>query len=315
MSHELLSVVIPAYQEEKNISYIYSELLPVLHSVHEKYHYEIIFVDDGSPDATWKEIEKLCEGDVHVRGVRLSRNFGKELAITAGLEYAKWDAVITLDADGQHPVDRIPEFLHEWKSGYEIVYNKRPESHGASWLKKWTSKMFYRMFNAISEFKIEPRTTDYRLLDRAVIDAYLRFSEKNRMYRGLVDWLGFSKKALVFDAKNRIHGEATYTYKMLFRLALHSLTSFSFFPLKLVGYMGFLIVFFGCITLFFQFIDKFGITHFGFSNIGIVIVINTIMVWVVLMSLGLIGIYIANIHEEVIGRPLYIVKKKKNFEK
>jgi polyisoprenyl-phosphate glycosyltransferase len=313
MSKKLVSIVIPAYREEKNISYIYHELQVVLQTIHHDYHYEIIFVDDGSPDTTWSEIEKLCDGDEHVRGVRLSRNFGKELAITAGLEHAKGDVVITLDADGQHPVDRIPEFLHEWEVWYEIVYNRRPEIIGASWWKRWTSKIFYRAFNTISEFKLEPRTTDYRLLDRAVVDAYLRFSEKNRMYRWLIDWLGFSKKVLIFDAKVRVHGEASYSYKMLFRLALHSLTSFSFFPLKLVGYMGFLIVFFGGITLMAQFIDKLGITQFGFSNIGIVIVINTIMVWVVLMALGLIGIYIANIHEEVIGRPLYIVKKKKNL--
>ena len=186
--------------------------------------------------------------------------------------------MITLDADGQHPVDRIPEFIREWESGYDVVYNKRPETSGISWCKKKTSQVFYKMFNAISEFKLEPGTTDYRLLDRVVVDAYLRFSEKNRIYRGLVDWLGFSKKALVFPAKNRVHGEATYSYKMLFRLAFHSLTSFSFFPLKLVGYIGLLIVVSGSITLFFQFIDKIGITSFGFSNIGIVIVINTIMV-------------------------------------
>lgn len=166
----------------------------------------------------------------------------------------------------------------KWEEGYDIVYNKRPEARGVSWWKKMTSRFFYRLFNAISEFKLEPGTTDYRLLTREVVDAYLRFSEKNRMYRGLVDWLGFSRYALVFDAKERIHGEARYSYRMLFRLALHSLTSFSFFPLKLVGYMGFLIVFFGGITLFFQFIDKMGLTNFGFSNIGIVIVINTIMV-------------------------------------
>ncbi len=311
---QLLSIVIPAYREQKNIAYIYGELVPVLESLSDsKYDYEIIFVNDGSPDNTWHEIEKLCETDTRVKWVNLSRNFGKELAITAGLEHARWDAVITMDADGQHPVEKIPDFLSEWKNGYEIVYNRRPEITWASWWKKTTSKLFYRAFNAISEFKLEPRTTDYRLLDRAVVDAYLRFSEKNRMYRGLIDWLWFSKKALIFDAKTRLHGEASYTYKMLFRLALHSLTSFSFFPLKLVGYMGFLIVFFWFITLFFQLIDKIGITHFGFSNIGIVIVINTIMVWVVLMSLGLIGIYIANIHEEVIGRPLYIVKKKRNI--
>lgn len=312
MHKKTLSIVIPAYREEKNISYIYQELLPILHSL-EGYHYEIIFVNDGSPDRTWHEIEKLCESDERVKWVNLSRNFGKELAITAGLEHSTGDAVITLDADGQHPVDRIPEFIREWESGYDVVYNKRPETSGASWYKKKTSQVFYFLFNTISEFKLEAGTTDYRLLDRVVVDAYLRFSEKNRIYRGLVDWLGFSKRALIFSAKDRIHGEATYNYKMLFRLAFHSLTSFSFFPLKLVGYIGLLIVVSGSITLFFQFIDKIWLTHFGFSNIGIVIVINTIMVWVVLMSLGLIGIYIANIHEEVIGRPLYIVKKKRNF--
>lgn len=312
MSKKTLSIVIPAYCEGRNIVPIYNELLPVITSI-SQYKWEIIFVNDGSTDRTWHEIEQLCESDSRVKWVNLSRNFGKELAITAGLENSLGDAVITLDADGQHPVDRLPDFISEWESWYDVVYNKRPETHGASWIKKATSKIFYTAFNAISEFHLEPGTTDYRLLDRAVVDAYLRFSEKNRMYRGLIDWLGFSKKALIFDAKTRLHGQASYNYKMLFRLALHSLTSFSFFPLKLVGYIGLLIVSTGCITLFFQFIDKLGITHYWFSNIGIVIVINTIMVGVVLMSLGLIGIYIANIHEEVIGRPLYIVKKKRNL--
>jgi polyisoprenyl-phosphate glycosyltransferase len=309
---KLISIVIPAYREERNISYIYGELVPVLSSL-QGYDYEIIFVNDGSPDRTWQEIEHLCESDTRVKWVHLSRNFGKELAITAGLEHAVWDIIITIDADGQHPATRIPEFITAWEAWHEIVYNKRPDTNGASWIKKATSKLFYSAFNAISEFHIEPGTTDYRLLDRAVVDAYLRFSEKNRMYRWLIDWLWFSRKALIFDAESRVHGDASYDYRMLFRLALHSLTSFSSFPLKLVGYMGFLIVFIGGITLFFQFIDKIGITHFWFSNIGIVIVINTIMVGVVLMSLGLIGIYIANIHEEVIGRPLYIVKKKRNI--
>ena len=261
MLKKLISIVIPAYREERNISHIYGELLSVLTTL-DTYSFEIIFVNDGSPDHTWREIEQLCNTDERVKGVNLSRNFGKELAITAGLEHARGDAIITIDADGQHPVERIPEFIQEWESGYDVVYNRRPAINGASWIKKTTSKIFYSAFNAISEFHLEPGTTDYRLVDRAVVDAYLRFSEKNRMYRGLVDWLGFSRKVLVFDANSRLHGEASYDYRMLIRLALHSLTSFSSFPLKLVGYMGFLIVFFGFITLFFQFIDKIGITHY-----------------------------------------------------
>lgn len=308
-----ISIVIPAYREERNISYIYGELMPILTSL-VGYDFEIVFVNDGSPDHTWHEIEKVCATDERAKGINLSRNFGKELAITAGLEHARGDAVITIDADGQHPVEKIPEFVREWESGYEIVYNRRPEIKGASWWKKVSSRLFYQMFNKISEFKLEPRTTDYRLLDRQVVDAYLRFSEKNRMYRGLVDWLGFSKKVLIFDAKSRIHGEASYTYKMLFRLAVHSLTSFSFFPLKLVGYLGLLMSIISTILLTVVIVDKFTVDKFGFSNIAAILLANTILIGVVLMSLGLIGLYIANIHEEVIGRPLYVVKKKLNFQ-
>ena len=167
----------------------------------------------------------------------------------------------------------------------------------------------------MSEFKLEPGTTDYRLLDRSVVDAYLRFREKNRMYRGLVDWLGFKKIALVFNANKRANGEASYSYRKLFSLAVDNLTSFSFFPLKFVGYMGLMITALGSVILFLQIIDKVGLLHLNFSNLSIVIVINTIMIGVVLMSLGLIGLYVANIHEEVIGRPLYIVRKKRNIEK
>lgn len=202
---KLISIVIPAYREEKNIPLIYQELISVFDTIQESYDYEVIFINDGSPDSTWESIEKLCSDDLKVKGINLSRNFGKELAITAGLEYAQGDAVITLDADGQHPVEKIPEFLEKWQEGYDIVYNRRPEIHGASLMKRFTSKLFYAIFNAMSEFKLEARTTDYRLLDRCVVDAYLRFREKNRMYRGLVDWLGFKKIALVFNAKKRVN--------------------------------------------------------------------------------------------------------------
>lgn len=310
---KLISIVLPSYREEENISYIYGELLPILQNL-ENYEYEITFVNDGSPDRTWEEIEKICAQDARVKGVNLSRNFGKELAITAGLEHSHGDAVITLDADGQHPVEKIPEFIREWESGYDIVYNRRPQTRNATWIKKKSSDWFYAIFNKISEFKLESGTTDYRLLDRPVVEAYLRFSEKNRMYRGLVDWLGFSKKVLIFDAKDRAHGQATYSAKMLIRLAIHSLTSFSFFPLKLVGWLGFFMTIVSSGLLMFVLIDKFTIDKFAFSNIAAMLLANTALIGIVLMSLGLIGLYIANIHEEVIGRPLYVVKDKRNFQ-
>jgi polyisoprenyl-phosphate glycosyltransferase len=309
----LVSLVIPAYREEKNISYLYQELLHVISTIPQNYVFEIIFINDGSLDGTWESIEALCAIDTQVKGVNLSRNFGKEIAITAWLEVAQWQVTITLDADGQHPVEKIPDFLQKWEEGYDIVYNRRPNIRGISWVKKATSVVFYWFFNAISEFKLEPGTTDYRLLDRVVVDAYLRFREKNRMYRGLIDWLGFKKIALVFDAKERIHWDASYNYKKLLWLAINNLTSFSFFPLKFVGYLGFVITTLSSCILVFQLLDKIGILQLNFSNIGIVVVINTIMIGVVLMSLGLIGLYIANIHEEVIWRPLYVVKDTINF--
>ena len=210
-------------------------------------------------------------------------------------------------------MERIPDFIEKWEEEYDIVYNRRPEIRGASVLKRITSKLFYTLFNAMSEFKLEPRTTDYRLLDRCVVDAYLRFREKNRMYRGLIDWLGFRKIALVFNARERINGEASYSYRKLVGLAINNMTSFSFFPLKFVGYIGFIITSLASIILILQMLDKIGLIEMSFSNLGIVVVLNTIMIGVVLMSLGLIGLYIANIHEEVIGRPLYIVKKKRNI--
>lgn len=310
---QLISLVIPAYKEEKNIPLIYSEIQKTLRSI-KTYDFEIIFVNDGSPDTTWLEIEKLCQKDKSVKGINLSRNFGKEVCLTAGIEHAKWDAVITLDGDGQHPVEEIPNFLAEWKKWYQIVYNKRPKTKWASFVKKLSSQVFYKVFNNISEFKFEWWTTDYRLLDRVVVDYFLQFPERNRLYRGIVDWLGFDKKALVFDAKLRLDNwESSYSYKQLWNLAINSLTSFSIFPLKLVGYLGFVMTFLSSLLFIFVIIDKFTIDKFSFSYVAALMLINMSLIGIVLMALGLIALYIARIHEEVQGRPMYIVKESRNI--
>lgn len=310
----LLSFVVPAYKEEKNISLFYETLKPVVSNL-KSYDYELIFVNDGSPDTTWLEIQKLCEKHKKVKWVNLSRNFGKEIALTAGIEHASGDAVITLDADGQHPVEKIPEFVTEWENGYQIVYNKRPHTQWATLVKKISSFLFYRFFNTLSEFKLEDRTTDYRLLDREVVNYFLRFPERNRLYRGIIDWLGFDKKALVFDAQKRLdNGTSSYSYKQLWNLALNSLTSFSIFPLKLVGYLGFFMTFSSSLLFLFVIIDKLTIDKFSFSNIAALLLINMSLVGIVLMALGLIALYIARIHEEVQGRPMYIVKERKNLK-
>lgn len=312
---QLVSLVIPAYREEKNISLIYSEIEKVLLSI-KKYDFEIIFINDGSPDDTWLEIAKLSKKDKRVKWINLSRNFGKEVSLTAGIEHAIWDAVITLDGDGQHPVEMIPDFITQWESWFQIVYNKRPKTDGASFLKNLSSKVFYGVFNSISEFELEDRTTDYRLLDRVVVDYFLQFPERNRLYRGIVDWLGFERKALVFDAKKRLDdGVSSYSYKKLWNLALNSLTWFSIFPLKMVGYLGFLMTFLSTLLFFFVIVDKLTIDKFSFSNIAALLLINMSLVWIVLMALWLIALYIARIHQEVQWRPMYIAKEYLNIKK
>lgn len=315
MSQKLISIVIPAYREEKNIPLVYLEFKKVLADLSEKYLFEMIFINDWSTDDTWEEITKLCEKDENIKWINLSRNFWKEVAITAWIKSSLWDAVITIDWDWQHPIDMIPNFLEEWEKWYQIVYNKRPKTEWVSFFKKVSSKIFYAIFNTISEFKLESWTTDYRLLDRVVVDYYLKFQEKNRLYRWLIDWLWFNKKALVFDAKERISWwKSSYSYKSLFELAVNSMTSFSLFPLKLVWYLWMLITFFSTLVFFIIIFDKLFFNIFQFSNIAIVIVLNTILSWIIMIALWLIALYIARIHEEVLWRPMYIIKDKINFK-
>ena len=315
MSKKLISIVIPIYKEEKNIPLIYIELKDVLKWIQDKYDYEIIFINDWSIDNSWYEIEKIALKHQKVKWINLSRNFGKEIAISAGIDSATWNCVITLDWDGQHPVEKIPDFIIEWEKWYQVVYNKRPKIDWASFFKKLSSKIFYKIFNIMSDFKLEPWTTDYRLLDRKVVNYFVKFWEKNRLYRGLTDWMGFDKKALIFDAKERLDWwEWTYTYKNLFKLAVNSLTSFSLFPLKLVGYLWTIITIFSLIMFSVIVIDILWVNYFWFSNLSLVMILNTTLMWIVLVSLWFIAHYIWKIHEEVLWRPMYIVNDRLNFK-
>ena len=316
MSKKLISIVIPSYKEEKNIPLIYIELKDILNSIKNEYDYEIIFVNDWSPDLSWLKIEEICIKDKNVKWINLSRNFWKEVAISAWIEASSWDCVITLDSDWQHPVEKIPDFIKEWKKWYDVIYNKRPKIEWASFFKKLSSKIFYKIFNAMSDFKLEPGTTDYRLLDKKVVNYFVQFGEKNRLYRGLTDWMWFNKKALVFDAKQRLDWwNGTYTYKNLFKLAVNSLTSFSLFPLKLVGYLWTIITISSIIMFSVIIVDRLWINYFGFSNLALVLILNTTLMWIVMVSLWFIAHYIGKIHEEVLWRPMYIVSDRLNFKK
>lgn len=309
-----ISIIIPAYNEEKNILPVHAALNKVLTPLMGKYAFEILFVNDGSRDNTLAEIEKLAQKDVMVKYIDFSRNFGKELATTAGINACTTDACIMLDADMQHPVELIPEFIARWEQGNDVVIGIRKENKSDGLIKKIGSKLFYKIINQITDVHIVPNATDFRLLDRNVMDEFNRFTEKNRMTRALIDWLGFRRDYIYFDAAERLHGTASYSFWKLFGLALNSFVSLSLVPLKLAGYLGIFITLISGTSGFYILVGKYVFrTHFAstFSDAENLAILILFLVGIILMSIGLLALYVANIHGEVISRPMYVIRKKK----
>jgi len=309
-----ISIIIPTYNEEKNVPLIYVELQKVFEKCSKEYIFDVLFVNDGSTDNTIGEIEKLVNDNQNVRFIDFSRNFGKEIATTAGLNNCDGDACIMLDGDLQHPVELIPEFINKWEKGAEVVIGIRNENKSSGVFKKLGSAIFYKVINKIAEIEIIPNATDYRLIDRVVIDEFNRFTETNRMTRALVDWLGFRRAYINFNANERIHGNASYSFWKLFKLAMNSFVSLSLFPLQLAGNLGIVITLVSGLAGFYILLGKyffhtpFASTFSDSENLAILLVF---LVGIILISIGLMALYIANIHKEVINRPMYVVRKKK----
>jgi len=309
-----ISIVIPAYNEEKNISLMYNELQKVFKTLQGKYVFDVLFVNDGSTDKTLLEIEKLASLGSQVKYIDFSRNFGKEVATTAALNNCQGDACIMLDADLQHPVELIPEFINRWEQGFEVVVGIRNKNKSIGFIKKIGSKIFYKIINKIAEVKIVPNATDFRLLDRIVINEFNRFTETNRMSRALIDWLGFKRDYIYFDANERVNGNASYSFWKLFKLALNSFISLSLLPLKLAGNLGFAITLVSGIAGLYILLGKYFFHwHFAstFSDSENLAILILFLVGIMLISIGLMALYVANIHSEVINRPMYVIRKKK----
>ncbi|KKR11936.1 MAG: Glycosyl transferase family protein [Candidatus Wolfebacteria bacterium GW2011_GWC2_39_22] len=310
---KLISIIIPAYNEEENIPLVYQELLKTFENCPD-YLFEMLFINDGSTDQTSEKIEKLIEVDNRVSLIDFSRNFGKEVATTAGLNCCKGDACIMIDADLQHPISLMPEFIKKWELGYDVVVGIRNKNKSTSWLKKTGSSVFYKIINRIAEIEVVPNATDFRLVDRIVIDEFNRFTESRRMTRALIDWLGFKRDYIHFDANDRMNGEASYSFWKLFTLALNSFISLSLLPLKLAGNLGIAITFLSGIAGLYILLGKyffhtrFASTFSDAENLAILIVF---LVGIILISIGLIALYVANIHGEVINRPMYVIRKKR----
>ena len=312
----VISIVVPVFNEEANIRLIYDELIRVMSKV--RYDFEILFVDDGSSDNSPTEMERLSSIDPHVHYLQFSRNFGKEAATSAGISEARGDAVIMIDCDLQHPPEVILEFLSRWEGGAEVVIGVRNRSRSDGAIRKIGSYLFYKIMNAICGTKIVPQSTDFRLIDRKVADEFNRFTEKKRLTRGLIDWLGFRRELVFFDADERRHGAAGYSLLKLFDLALSSVVSLSFLPLKFAGYLGVLIVLISGPLGIFIFVQRYIVNDpwgLKFSGPATLAVIIMFLIGIVLICLGLIALYIGNIQTEVNNRPMYIVRNNSDMER
>jgi len=313
---KLISFVIPIFNEQENIKTIYLSVFKKFNSLKSKYEPEFIFVDDGSTDKSIKILNDLALKNNKVKYLEFSRNFGKEIATTAGIHYAKGDAVIIMDADLQHPPEKIAEFITKWEDGAEIVTGIRQRTKGKSIMKRIGSYYFYKINSAISGIKSVPNSTDFRLLDKKVIKEFIRFTEKNRMTRGLIDWLGFKNEYVYFVSPERKFGKPGYSYLKLTRLAFTSFVSNSLIPLKLAGYLGIIITVLFALLGIFVFLDRYFLHDpfgFHFTNLAIVVVFIGFLIGIVLSCLGLMALYIGNINTEITNRPLYVLRNKKNF--
>ena len=306
MSHKIhISIVVPLLNEEGNLRLLYEELISVLKKIGEPY--EIIFVDDGSTDSSVSLIHQLALEDRCVKGISLSRNFGHQIALTAGLQHAKGEVVVTLDADLQHPPHVIQELYAKYKEGFDIVNTIRKETADSGSFKKITSASFYSIINRLSDVHIEPAAADFRLMNRKTVDAFLQLPEKDRFTRGLISWMGFKQTAIPYNAPMRYSGKSKYSIGKMFRFAADGITSFSAKPLRISFYLGMIISLIGLVYSIYAIIQYFlGNTQPGWTSILVsILIIGGIQ----LISIGIIGEYLARVFNESKNRPLYLVKE------
>ena len=308
-----ISIVIPVHNESQNIPIVYQAVKSVLDQL-SSYTHEIIFVNDGSKDNSQAVIDALIADDVTTRSIEFTRNFGKEAATTAGIRESAGDAVICLDADLQHPPALIPALIKHWENGAEVVVGMRSSNSGEGIVKRYGSKLFYAIMSRISETEMVAGETDFRLLDRSVVDAFSSLSERGRTTRLLINWLGFRKETVSFDAPARLNGDAQYSFSKLFRLAMNSLTANTLFPLRAAGYLGLFITGFSFLLGLAVFVERyvFGDSlHWKVSGSAQLAIINVFLIGIVLMALGIVAIYVGRTNEEVSRRPLYVVRKSR----
>jgi len=304
MTKPIFSIIAPIYNELGNIPELYPRLRDVMDQTGEPW--ELILVDDGSTDGSTDVIRKLGENDPRVRPVIFARNFGHQIAVTAGIDYSRGEAVVIIDADLQDPPEIILDLINKWSEGYEVVYAVREEREGETWFKRTTASLFYRLIYKITDVDIPLDTGDFRLMDKKVVAVMKQMREKHRFLRGMSAWVGFKQIGVKYKRKPRYAGETKYPLNKMIKLALNAITSFSYFPLQLATYIGFIAA--GLSVLAIPIVAILRLTT-GTVLLGQVttLIIVLFLGGVQLIALGIIGEYIGRIYDEAKGRPLYIV--------
>ena len=313
-----ISIIIPAYNEEESLPILRDRIEKLMNSM-ENYEFEILFVNDGSKDKTIEIIKKMREEDTRFNYVDFSRNFGKEIAMIAGLDYATGDCVIFMDADLQDPPELIPELVKYWEQGYDDVYAKRRSRKGETWLKKFTSKMYYNVLQKATRIEIQKDTGDFRLLDRRCVNALKKLRESERNTKSMFSWIGYKKKEVLYDRDPRIAGTTKWNYIKLIDLAIDGITSFTTSPLRLSTYIAiptFLVLF----VYFVYVIAKCFVIKQAIQAFQAIILLILFFSGVQILLFGIVGEYLGRIFNETKNRPLYLVneyngEKEMNEEK
>ncbi|HWR41510.1 glycosyltransferase family 2 protein [Sporomusa sp.] len=312
LTNKLVSIVVPVFNEQDNIDNFYQEV--VKHMKQLAYDFELIFIDDGSSDATPLILERLSNADKRVRALIMARNFGHQVALTCGLDHAKGDAVITMDGDMQHPPEMLPQLIAKWEEGFQVVQTVRVNTEGVSWFKSFTSGMFYKLMNAMSNVRVTEGGSDFRLLDRKVVDSFCRFRERARFIRGMISAIGYRQTKIEFVAPKRFAGQSKFSLKRMLHFALDGITAYSKTPLRFAFYVGIAMGFGSIIlTLHVLYIKLFTSEAVpGWTTITASILL---LGGLQLAGIGIIGEYIGRIFEEVKQRPLYWLRAELSQQK
>lgn len=302
---KLVSVVLPAHNESGNVAVIKNKIEESF--PFDAYDLELIFVNDGSTDDTMAKLQKLASQDQKVFYIELSRNFGHQCALKAGLDYAHGDCVISMDCDMQHPPELVRLLIEKWEEGYDVVYTCRAESKNTSLMKRKTSNAFYSIFNRFSDVQIEKGTADFRLMDRAVVDVFKRFRENDMFIRGIVKWMGFRQIHIDYEPNDRFSGTSKYTMRRMLQFAVHAVTSFSVRPLYMAIYIGFGLSLLALLYLPYVLFSFFYSGHYAYGW-GSVLLTIVFFSGLQLCVLGVIGLYLGKMFIQSKNRPLYIVR-------